>query len=261
MTTRTITFDDEQWQVVPRRLPGAMIDTINGHIDADSDAVALWRDALIDAPEPPAQQPTRDLLAEATEQVEALKRENHRMRRCVARLMARLTVWLDDDQFNEADGIMYPEFEPPAQQPSMEAAIAAGDGTLHGAIDHWQERALAAEAKLAAQQPMTDASRDVLAERHRQIEAEGWTPEHDDEHEDETIAAMACFYAMPPGAREWCAESTGYGATLGEAILPEGWEAKTGDRRRDLVKAGALILAEIERLDRAGIGKGESNAG
>ncbi len=156
MTLRTITFDDEQWQLVPRRLPEAMIDTINGHIDADSDAVALWRDALIDAPETSAQQPTRDLLAEATEQVEALERENHRMRRCVARLMARLTVWLDDDQFNEADGIMYPEFKPPAQQPSMEAAIAAGDGTLHGAIDHWQERALAAEAKLAAQQPMTE---------------------------------------------------------------------------------------------------------
>lgn len=99
MTTRTITFDDEQWQVVPRRLPGAMIDTINGHIDADSDAVALWRDALIDAPEPPAQQAMVD----------------------------------------------------------FDIAIAAGDGTLHGAIDHWQERALAAEAKLAAQQPMTDS--------------------------------------------------------------------------------------------------------
>lgn len=117
MTLRTITYDDAEWQMVPRELPGDMIDTINGHIDADSDAVALWSDALIDAPEPPAQQPTRDLLAEATEQVEALERENHRMRRCVARLMARLTVWLDDDQFNEADGIMSPEFEPPAQQP------------------------------------------------------------------------------------------------------------------------------------------------
>jgi len=26
-------------------------------------------------------------------------------------------------------------------------ALAAGDGTLHGAIDHWQERALKAEAE------------------------------------------------------------------------------------------------------------------
>ncbi|ELK4834900.1 hypothetical protein NEA19_21245 [Pseudomonas aeruginosa] len=94
---------------------------------------------------------------------------------------------------------------------------------------------------------------DVQAERRRQIEAEGWTPEHDDEHACDEIAAFACFYAMPPAARDWDASSTGYGDTLGEAILPEGWEPKTGDRRRELVKACALGLAEIERLDRAGI--------
>ncbi|QTQ95479.1 hypothetical protein [Pseudomonas aeruginosa] len=94
---------------------------------------------------------------------------------------------------------------------------------------------------------------DVQAERLRQVEAEGWTPEHDDEHACDEIAAFACFYAMPPAARDWDASSTGYGDTLGEAILPEGWEPKTGDRRRDLVKACALALAEIERLDRAGI--------
>lgn len=94
---------------------------------------------------------------------------------------------------------------------------------------------------------------DVQAERRRQVEAEGWTPEHDDEHACDEIAAFACFYAMPPAARDWDTSSTGYGDTLGEAILPEGWEPKTGDRRRELVKAAALILAEIERLDRAGI--------
>ncbi|RIX74445.1 hypothetical protein [Acidovorax cavernicola] len=97
----------------------------------------------------------------------------------------------------------------------------------------------------------SDAAHDVLAERQRQISAEGWTPEHDDGHVNDEIAAMACFYAMPPGAREWSAEDTGYGDTFGEAIIPEGWAAKEGDRRRELVKAGALILAEIERIDRS----------
>lgn len=43
---------------------------------------------------------------------------------------------------------------------------------------------------------------------------------------------------------------SGYGETLGAAMLPDGWKATTGDRRRELVKAGALILAEIERIDR-----------
>src|SRR5574337_839356 len=32
----------------------------------------------------------------------------------------------------------------------MDNAIAAGDGTLHGAIDYWQKRALAVEKRVAA---------------------------------------------------------------------------------------------------------------
>lgn len=94
----------------------------------------------------------------------------------------------------------------------------------------------------------------VMAEIHaerRQVEQKGWTPEHDDEHACDEIAALACFYAMPPAARDWDASSTGYGQTLGAAILPEDWVAEVGDRRRELVKSGALIVAEIQRLDRA----------
>lgn len=36
--------------------------------------------------------------------------------------------------------------------------------------------------------PKMDAARDVLAERARQISAEGWTPEHDDQHVDGEMA-------------------------------------------------------------------------
>lgn len=97
----------------------------------------------------------------------------------------------------------------------------------------------------------TKAAVDVLSERERQKTSEGWTAEHDDGHVNDEIAALATYYAMPPGARDWPASETGYGATLGEAIVPEGWAPSTaGDRRRELVKAGALVLAEIERLDR-----------
>lgn len=97
---------------------------------------------------------------------------------------------------------------------------------------------------------LTQAARDVLAERQRQITAEGNAPAHDDEHVNDEIAAMACYYVMPPGAREWSGPD-GYGATLGDAIRPEGWDAKDCDRRRELVKGAALALAELERLDRA----------
>lgn len=116
----------------------------------------------------------------------------------------------------------------------------------------WAEEGCPMEPK-TVQEPlrvMTAALSDVIAERARQVEAEGWTPEHDDEHVNDEIAALACFYAMPPGSREWSCPDD-YGDTLGEAILPDWWHAKTGDRRRELVKAGALVLAEIERIDRA----------
>lgn len=100
---------------------------------------------------------------------------------------------------------------------------------------------------------MTTTSKAIAAiwtERNRQIDR-GYTPKHDDDHASDEIAALACFYAMPPAARDWNATSTTYGATLGEAILPHGWAQPSETSRRDqLVKAGALIVAEIERLDR-----------
>jgi hypothetical protein len=43
---------------------------------------------------------------------------------------------------------------------------------------------------------LTKASQDVLAERQRQVSAEGWTPDHDDEHRDGAMAIAAACYAM-----------------------------------------------------------------
>jgi hypothetical protein len=99
--------------------------------------------------------------------------------------------------------------------------------------------------------PQTVAARDVLSERQRQVSIEDWTPEHDDAHPCGEIAAFAALYAMPSAARDWPATETGYGDTFGAALCPEDWQPKFGDRRRELVKAGALVLAEIERMDRA----------
>ncbi len=49
--------------------------------------------------------------------------------------------------------------------------------------------------KVEALRP-TQAAADVLAERHRQVEAKGWTPEHDDEHDGGQLAAAASAYAL-----------------------------------------------------------------
>jgi hypothetical protein len=135
------------------------------------------------------------------------------------------------------------------QRATRMVAGAYPDGNPNAAARHIASQTAQAQ-RMSVEQ--TQAAIDVLAERRRQVEVEGWTAEHDDDHALGEIAALATFYAMPDGAREWDATSTGYGRTLGAAMLPEGWTARAGtDRRRDLVKAGALIIAEIERLDRA----------
>ncbi|MEG6417497.1 hypothetical protein QCN17_23095 [Enterobacter asburiae] len=91
----------------------------------------------------------------------------------------------------------------------------------------------------------SQAWRDVTAERQRQITVEGWTPEHDDEYEHGELADAAGCYALHSEIFD-CA---------GEPPRPWPWPDewwKPTNRRRDLVKAGALILAEIERIDRQG---------
>ncbi len=91
---------------------------------------------------------------------------------------------------------------------------------------------------------------DVQAERRRQVEAEGWTPEHDDEHADGQMARAAACYALAGSS----APNDGTAALLVSLAWPwdEQWWKPTS-ARRDLVKACSLALAEIERLDRAGI--------
>lgn len=105
----------------------------------------------------------------------------------------------------------------------------------------------------------------VIEERHRQQDEVGWTHFHDDGHIDGELAAAAACYSwfasltdgarllmrsdQPPVARSW----------LFRKIWPWGlvwWKPK--DRRQDLVRAGALIIAEIERLDRAADRAGSS---
>lgn len=92
---------------------------------------------------------------------------------------------------------------------------------------------------------------DVQAERSRQITAEGWTPEHDDAHSHGQMARAAACYALAGSS----APNDGTAALLVSLAWPwdEQWWKPTS-ARRDLIKACALTLAEIERLDRATAG-------
>ncbi|WP_260474279.1 hypothetical protein [Pseudomonas aeruginosa] len=95
---------------------------------------------------------------------------------------------------------------------------------------------------------------DVQAERSRQVEAECWTPEHDDAHSHGQMARAAACYALAGSS----APNDGTAALLVSLAWPwdeQWWKPTT--TRRDLVKACALALAEIERLDRAAASQGE----
>jgi hypothetical protein len=105
---------------------------------------------------------------------------------------------------------------------------------------------------------------EIADERKRQIESEGWTLEHDDKHlHGELARAGACYalhaayptanYKITPPDSRWPWTNTydgsgGRGDTPIWCSRPAWWKPK--NERRDLIRAAALIVAEIERLDR-----------
>lgn len=105
----------------------------------------------------------------------------------------------------------------------------------------------------------------IAAERVRQVSAEGWTPAHDDTHTKGELAdAAACYAAAannavrgwPPGPapRQWPFESTSWKpAAFGGGTVKDGGPNPDIPPAAiaNLVKAGALIAAEIDRLQRA----------
>ncbi|EPH6960510.1 hypothetical protein [Pseudomonas aeruginosa] len=85
---------------------------------------------------------------------------------------------------------------------------------------------------------------DVQAERRRQITAEGWTPEHDD---------LYCAAELPRAAAAYILNGANDEAPAIWPFVAKWWKPR--DARSNYVRASALILAEIERLDRAAPGK------
>lgn len=95
----------------------------------------------------------------------------------------------------------------------------------------------------------------IALERERQVEEEGITAEHDSaEHFDGSLAQAARCYAQAAVATYFPDRVTFNGYRPGEGTpydwpwLSDDWKP-SGDAVRDLVRAGALIAAEIDRLN------------
>lgn len=105
------------------------------------------------------------------------------------------------------------------------------------------------------------AVQDVVAERQRQIEKEGWSHWHDDQHHDdfELARAAGCYALNVANCAQIEERKERYLPNNPSTMfvktprfwpwLSKWWKPK--NPRRDLVRAAALIIAEIERLDRA----------
>lgn len=100
-----------------------------------------------------------------------------------------------------------------------------------------------------APESLSQAEKDVLAERRRQITEELFTVKHDVAvHQGELAIAGACYaenagYALKMGRDE--TKTPGFPTTW--PFSQDRWKPTTA--RRDLVKAAALCLAEIDRMD------------
>jgi len=109
----------------------------------------------------------------------------------------------------------------------------------------------------------------ITEERQRQIDKEGWTAKHDSQHMEGELAIAACLYAtpIPLFAEKKHGRVTEYYDPWpwhdtvnydryndgGVNIEVPAWDKrKKHSKLRRLVIAGALIAAEIDRLQEAG---------
>jgi hypothetical protein len=89
---------------------------------------------------------------------------------------------------------------------------------------------------------------EIKAERKRQVDVEGWTPEHDDTHDTGEMLRAAILYFQHATRKDMPLQMRDDGAPMGWPWDAEWWKPKND--RRDLVRAGALCLAERERIKR-----------
>ena len=125
------------------------------------------------------------------------------------------------------------------------------EGVMRGELDDWIIRGVKGELYpckpdifAATYEAANESGVSLISsERQRQIEQEGWSPEHDAEHTDGSLVEAAVMYARYGAGPLHPRESP----PLGCPWSPGWWKPTPGNPVRALVKAGALIAAEIDR--------------
>ena len=189
---------------------------------------------------------TEDLarLAEAIPAGPWLSVQNHPTNACAHVLQDADWAFEIATLYGNHDDVPAPsDGEPWADMPTRDAtaeAIALLPALIREVLDRREADAI------------SQAARDVLAERQRQVSAEGWDDINDDCNDRAELAQAAACYALSGTPADEAVFIHGRWKDPRDLFWP--WDRawwKPTNRRRDLVKAGALILAEIERLDRA----------
>lgn len=103
----------------------------------------------------------------------------------------------------------------------------------------------------------------IYKERNRQLREEGWTPEHDAGHADGELSRAAECYVVAAQTAMIRDDAARYhtvhkGGPGGRWPWSQDWWKPSNDPIRNLIKAGALIAAEIDRLQRASATKQEA---
>ena len=98
---------------------------------------------------------------------------------------------------------------------------------------------------------MSHGAKQIVQERQRHEWDEGWTDEHDDQHMKGEMALAAACYARHAAKVPFKPDIDAYRGTPPPDDWP--WDAKWWKPKnplRDLVRAGALIAADYDRIER-----------
>lgn len=125
--------------------------------------------------------------------------------------------------------------------------------------EHWDTFRAGWDAKAQAV-PERLAIKDVINERQRQVNQEFYSIENDDEYKENELVRAAACYTNNVVSRGWTYSESDL-ETYQSEEAPDFWPWdldfwKPKSPRKDLVRAAALLIAEIERIDRAQEQKG-----